>query len=117
MSKPQSRKAKGRNLQKHVRDRVLEVFTLEEGDVESCSMGAGGIDIKMSPKARSVCPLSIECKNTRVVPGKKAIEQSRYNAYPNTLPVVVYKPHGAEYMDAVVMVPLEDLLAFLKGKA
>jgi len=99
-----------------VRDRITAVFGLEEGDVESCSMGAGGIDIKMSPKARSVCPLSIECKNTRVVPGKKAIEQSRYNSYKDTLPVVVYKPHGAEYLDSIVMVPLEDLLEFLCSK-
>lgn len=117
MSKPQSRKAKGRALQQHVRDRITEVFGLEEGDVESRSMGAGGVDIMLSPKARAVCPLSIECKNTRVVPSGKAIEQARYNAYKDTLPLVVWKPHGGEYMNALVMVPLEDLLAFLmKGK-
>ena len=48
--KTQSAKAKGRNLQKHVRDVILKVFGLEEGDVESCSMGASGVDIKMNQK-------------------------------------------------------------------
>lgn len=116
MSKPASRKQKGRALQQHARDRITAVFGLEEGDVESRSMGAGGVDIMLSPKARSVCPLSIEAKNTRVVPSKKAIEQSRYNAYPNTLPIVVWKPHGGQYIDAMVMVPLEDLLKFIKER-
>ena len=113
MSKPASRKQKGRHLQQHVRDRILEVFKLEEGDVESRSMGAGGVDIMLSPKARSVCPLSIECKNTRVTPSMKAIEQARYNNYPDTLSLVAWKPHGKQYMDTLVMVSLEDLLAFL----
>lgn len=115
MSKPASRKQKGRALQQHVRDRIKEVFALEEGDVESRSMGAGGVDIMMSPKARAVCPLSIESKNTRGTPSMKAVEQSRYNKYPDTLPVVAWKPHGKLYMDTLVMVSLEDLLAFLKG--
>lgn len=116
MSKPQSRKAKGRALQQHARDRITAIFGLEEGDVESRSMGAGGVDIMLSPKARLVCPLSIECKNTRVTPSTKALEQSKYNKYPNTLSVVAWKPHGKQYMDTICMVSLEDLLAFLKGK-
>jgi len=76
-------------------------------------MGAGGVDVMLSPKARKMCPLSIECKNTRVTPSMKAIEQARYNTYPDTLPVVTWKPHGKQYMDTLCLISLEDLLAFL----
>ena len=62
--KPQSAKAKGRNLQKWVRDLLLESFPqLEEDDVRSTSMGAGGEDLQLSPAARKLFGFSIECKN------------------------------------------------------
>ena len=40
--KTQSAKAKGRRLQQWVRDLLMNTFNLEEGDVESRSMGASG---------------------------------------------------------------------------
>lgn len=61
--KPQSAKAKGRNLQKMVRDMILKAFTsLTDRDVRSTSMGAGGADVTLSQKAFEVFPYSIECK-------------------------------------------------------
>jgi len=61
--KPQSCKAKGRNLQKHVVSRILGLLhTLEKDDASSRSMGAGGEDVLLSPKARRLLPLSFECK-------------------------------------------------------
>jgi hypothetical protein len=60
----QSRKAKGRRLQQHVRDRVLETFEqLEDGDVRSTSMGASGVDVLLSPLAQKLFPFAVECKN------------------------------------------------------
>jgi len=62
--KSQSCKSKGRRLQQAVRDLILENFKdLEEDDVRSTSMGAGGEDVLLSPKARKYFPFSIECKN------------------------------------------------------
>lgn len=62
--KTQSCKAKGRKLQQRVRDLILENFEdLEQDDVRSTSMGAGGEDVLLSPKARKYFPFSIECKN------------------------------------------------------
>lgn len=58
-----SRKAKGRDLQKFVRDLILSHFPLEPGDVWSTSMGASGIDLKLSPKARKHFNFDVECKN------------------------------------------------------
>lgn len=114
--KTQSAKGKGRKLQQHIRDRIYHYFPeLEEGDVESRPMGSGGVDIMMSPKARRLCPLSIEAKNTKDRPGKGEFEQSEYNAYKDTLPVVAWKPPRAEYTKGtLVLVRLETLLHFLK---
>ena len=62
--KPQSAKAKGRSLQKWVRDELLNLFTkLEKDDIKSTSMGASGEDIQLSPAARKLIPYQIECKN------------------------------------------------------
>jgi hypothetical protein len=61
---PQSAKSKGRNFQKLVRDRLLKAFpSLEQDDVRSTSMGAGGEDLQLSPAARKLIPYQIECKS------------------------------------------------------
>ncbi len=36
---------------------------LQEGDCRSTSMGAGGEDVQLSPAARKIYPIQIECKN------------------------------------------------------
>ena len=78
--KPQSAKAKGRNLQKWVRDIILEKFSgLEPDDVRSTSMGAGGEDVQLSPAARKHFPYSVECKNTEALNVWKAYEQAQAN--------------------------------------
>ena len=68
----------------------MKMFELEEGDVESCSMGASGVDIKMSPTARRALPLSIECKKTKKTPSRAELDQATANAYGLTLPAVVW---------------------------
>ena len=61
--KPSSAKAKGRNLQKWVRDQLIEQLEIHPEDIESRSMGAGGEDLIMARAARTKFPFSIECKN------------------------------------------------------
>ena len=61
--KTQSAKAKGRNLQKWVRQMLIEILDVHPEDVESRSMGAGGEDLIMARAARQKFPHSIECKN------------------------------------------------------
>ena len=78
--KTQSAKAKGRNLQKWVRDIILEKFSgLEPDDVRSTSMGCGGEDIQLSPAARKKFGYSVECKNTESLNVWKAYEQAQAN--------------------------------------
>jgi len=79
--KPQSAKAKGRNLQKYVRDAILAVFKeLEPDDVRSTSMGASGEDVLLSPKARAVLPVAIECKSRRRIAVYRDYEQATGHA-------------------------------------
>lgn len=83
--KPQSAKNKGRNLQKLVRDLILEINPeLEQDDVKSTSMGAGGEDVCLSPAARQLVPFQIECKNQKQVAVYKwydqAVEHGKYPA-------------------------------------
>ena len=89
--KPQSAKAKGRNLQKNVRDLILEKFNqLEEDDVRSTSMGASGEDLLLSPAARKLFPFSVECKNQESLNIWSAIEQAENNSG-NHIPLVIFK--------------------------
>ncbi len=62
--KTSSAKAKGRNLQKYVRDKILSYFPqLQLDDVRSCSMGSSGEDVQLSVAARRLLPISVECKS------------------------------------------------------
>ena len=79
--KTQSAKAKGRNLQKWVRDLLLENFpSLEPDDVRSTSMGCGGEDLQLSPAARKLFRFSIECKNVERLNVYDAYEQASANS-------------------------------------
>ena len=70
--KTKSAKAKGRNLQNYVRDKLRKIFVeewtkvpkLEDDDIKSQTMGMGGEDIVLSPIAKRLIPYSFECKNT-----------------------------------------------------
>lgn len=65
--KTQSAKAKGRRLQKLVVSKILQTFSsLTERDVQSTSMGATGVDVKLSEAAFKLLPLAIECKNQQI---------------------------------------------------
>lgn len=68
--KPQSAKAKGRSFQQEIRDSILDTFNqLEADDVKSTSMGAGGEDVQLSPAARKLLPIQIECKRVKSAKG------------------------------------------------
>ncbi len=79
--KTSSAKQKGRKLQQHVRDAILEAFPrLEPDDVKSTSMGASGEDIQLSPAARRWFPFSVECKARESIATYAWFEQAKTNA-------------------------------------
>ena len=77
--RPQSAKAKGRNLQKKVRELLIEQLNIDPEDIESRSMGAGGEDLIMAKAARNLFPYSIECKNQESLNIWAAYKQAEEN--------------------------------------
>ena len=78
--KTQSAKAKGRKLQNWVRDKLIEILSIHEEDVESRSMGASGEDLIMAQTARKKFPYSIECKNQERINIWNAYQQANTNS-------------------------------------
>ena len=96
--KVKSAKAKGRNLQNLVRDKLRSIFVdlwnkmprLEYDDIKSQTMGMGGEDIVLSPIAKKLIPYSFECKNTERLNLWKSLEQADGNSE-DRMPVLVIK--------------------------
>jgi len=116
MIKTSSAKSKGRELQKYIRDRITSVFQLREGDVESTSMGASGVDIKLSPAARDVFPISVEAKKTKKTPSLAELRQARANRYEGTIGAVVWSPHGTGPDQSVIMMDFNEFLIWFENK-
>jgi hypothetical protein len=59
-------KQRGRSMQQEIRDAILTKFpTLQLDDCRSTSSGAQGEDVQLSPAARKLLPIQIECKRIK----------------------------------------------------
>lgn len=106
---PQSAKNKGRILCKQIKKLILSLFPiLEEDDLKVTSSGATGEDIQLSPKARSILPITIECKNRNSISVYKWMEQSDRSNY---IPIVVAK---ANHKEPLVILYASDYFNLLK---
>ena len=106
--KPQSAKAKGRNLQKWVVKQLIETFDIHPEDIKSCSMGAGGEDVQMARAAREKFPYSVECKNVEKLNVWDAYDQAKANCG-DYEPIVIMKKNGKKplvVMDAKSFIEL-----------
>ena len=106
--KPQSAKAKGRNLQKWVVKQLIETFDIHPEDIKSCSMGAGGEDVQMARAAREKFPYSVECKNVEKLNIWDAYDQAKANCG-DYEPIVIMKKNGKKplvVMDAKSFIEL-----------
>lgn len=112
--KTASAKAKGRKLQQYVANLIQKAFNLQDGDVESHPMGSAGVDIRLSAVARTVFPVSVECKNTKTFPSLGALKQSRENKFPDTVPAVVWKPPGKNSSESIIYFNLVEFLEWRK---
>ena len=101
--KIKSAKAKGRNLQNLVRDKLRSIFVdlwtkmprLEYDDIKSQTMGMGGEDIVLSPIAKKLIPYSFECKNTERLNLWKSLEQCEDNSEDRT-PILIIKKNRSK---------------------
>lgn len=109
---PQSAKSKGRNFQKLVRDWLLKAFpSLEQDDVRSTSMGAGGEDLQLSPAARKLIPYQIECKAKAKSQIHTFYDQAKTHGKHEPLVIVKQDRHIP-----LAIVSLEHFIQLLKGK-
>ena len=108
--KTQSAKAKGRNLQKWVVNKLIETFDIHPEDIKSCSMGAGGEDVVMARAAREKFPFSVECKNVEKLNVWDAYEQAKANSS-GYEPIVVMKKN---HKKPLVVLDAEHFISIVK---
>ena len=62
--KQKSRRAKGKKLQRILREKLLSAFShLHPGDIRIAKTGENGEDLKLSRIAKRLIPYQFECKN------------------------------------------------------
>ena len=118
--KPKSAKAKGRNLQNLVRDKLRSIFVdlwtkvprLEYDDIKSQTMGMGGEDIVLSPMAKKLIPYSFECKNTERLNLWKAIGQAEDNCEDRQPTVIIKRNRSKVY----AVVEFDEFLNLIRRK-
>jgi hypothetical protein len=112
--RPSSAKAKGRILQQWVRDTLCTLFDLvPEEDIINRSSGANGEDLILSPAARKLLPISIECKNRKAFAIYKDYVQAMENAGKHN-PVLIIKQNRSI---PLAVVEAEYLFKLLKEKS
>lgn len=114
--RPQSAKSKGRRLQQLVCRALLDAFPamLTEDDVRSTSMGAGGEDVLLSPRAQELIPFSFEAKCCERLNVWSALEQARSNCPSHRTPCVVIKKNRT---DAHAVLPLDVFVRLLSAQS
>ena len=110
--KTQSAKAKGRKLQKWMRELLIEKLDIHPEDIESRSMGAGGEDLIMARAAREKFPMSVECKNQEKLNIWSSLEQAEDNAGPH-IPLLVFKRNRSK---TYVSMEINNLIKILNDK-
>jgi hypothetical protein len=97
---PQSAKNKGRKLQQWVKNTLLLLAPeLDEDDIRSTSMGNGGEDVQLSPAARKLFPIQIECKNKAKYAVYKDYAQAKEHG--NHTPVLIIKQNNSQPLAVV----------------
>ena len=121
--KVKSAKAKGRNLQNLVRDKLRSIFVdlwtkmprLEYDDIKSQTMGMGGEDIVLSPVAKKLIPYSFECKNTERLNLWKSLEQADDNSE-DRMPVLVIKRNRSKVYAVIEFDNFLNIIGGSNGK-
>jgi hypothetical protein len=108
--KTSSAKAKGRNLQNFIRDRVRLIFGLPDEDVVSTPMGCSGIDVQLSEKARVVCPYAFEAKSYARIAVYQWWKQAEDNATGELKPILVIKQNRGKPLVVMAWETFEDLI-------
>lgn len=109
-------KAKGTKLEDYIVEQIGAHFPELEKDTDyrRVASSRSGVDIILSAKAQKLFPVSVECKNTADFESNH-IDQSKRNAYPNTLPIVAWHETGTKFANTQVICEFDDFIKFIKG--
>lgn len=110
--KTSSCKAKGRRAAAQVKELILKYFPeLEQDDVLVTPSGVTGPDLSLSPKAKSLVPLVIECKNVEALNVWAALTQAEsHKKQADLMSVLFFKRNKSKLYAAL---DAEELLALL----
>ncbi len=113
--KTSSAKAKGRRFAQEIKDLLIKyaVTRIEDEDIVVTSSGDTGEDLKLSPRARSVYPVSIECKNQEKLNIWESLKQAESNAGIYT-PVLFFRRNRSKMYAVVEAETLVNLLRYYK---
>jgi len=94
-------KSKGRRLQQLVRNGLRDIgkyFGLRDADIESVPTSVPGLDIILSPLAKDILNLCVECKNVQAL-NVVGVFQKHYEKYKDAgLPILVHSRNRTEPM-------------------
>ena len=108
--KSRSAKNKGVRLQNQTVKDLYEAFSnLRDGDIKPAVMGESGVDIILSPHAKDLIPLNIECKNQERLNIWEAMKQAEDNAE-GRIPCTVFKRNRSETYACIKWKDLLNLL-------
>jgi hypothetical protein len=112
-----SRKAKGRELQKLVANKISEITGIKCGKDEAISSrggGQSGTDIVLIDKAKKLFPYSVECKRTEKLNLHDAVKQAKANQMKDTDWLVISRRSNE---DAIVSMDIDAFFRLCeKGK-
>lgn len=114
--KAKSCKAKGRELQNEVRDelrRITQNRGLVDADIEGRPMGQKGVDVILSPAAKKILDLAIECKKQERLPVPSTFWK-HYKKYEKD-PGLKLLIHQVNYKDPLVTLRMEDFMALMQN--
>lgn len=112
--KTSSAKAKGRRAAQELRQMILELNPeLKADDIVVTPSGVTGEDLKLSPAARAVLPLAIECKNVEKLNIWAALEQAESHCdIEENEPVLFFKRNRSKLYAAI---DAQVLLSLIKN--
>ncbi len=111
--KRRSAKAKGKLLEKEIAKKIIEAFSLSSDDVRTTVGSETGADVKLSAKARTKFPFSLECKRRAKMDTIYGFYEQAQKHYPELIPAVVLR---ADYKEPLIMLNFDYFLTLISNK-
>ncbi len=113
MTTIRSARAKGKKMEREVRDKIIEALNLSNDDIRITVGSELGADIKLTAKARTVFPFSVEIKRRKSFDTLYKFYQQAQGHYKDLIPLVIMR---ADREEAMAMLNLDHLLTIIGNK-